>query len=274
MEKREFNTGDRIPEEYVFSAIKEFNESKEKSYEDYFYLRALRTSWLLQNPDANHIICLEVPHQGEKNKPYTCFTDYTEIPEGTKITLEYPSGSKAEIDVTGETYLTKGKKKILYDGRYCAVSGFVFAVVDGKYSVLANLRGPGCPDFRDQWNCPCGYLERDEDSIGGILREIREECGLYLEREDLKPVYVETRPPECNGGNVTIRHLGFLRKQRQIKYDPHLSEMGGEKDETRDVRWIPVDEISKYSWAFNHLEVIKKYLPSKLKQRILEFIWR
>ena len=76
--------------------------------------------------------------------------------------------------------------RILYDGRYCAVSGFIFAIVDGKYSVLANKRGEGTPDYQGCWNCPCGFLERNEDSKTGIAREIRKSVTSTSTRRDLK----------------------------------------------------------------------------------------
>ena len=87
-----------------------------------------------------------------KNKPYKAFD---------------PSHSKE----TGDGYgwlVSKEDCRTLYDGRYCAVSGFFYAVVNGKYSVLAEKRGEGTPDFQGMWCCPCGFLEGDENAKEGI----------------------------------------------------------------------------------------------------------
>ena len=140
-----------------------------------------------------------------------------------------------------ESYNCVGKPKTVFSGRFCAVSGFVYAIVDGKYSILANLRGPGTPDYQGCWNAVCGFLERYENSKEGIAREMLEECGFQIDTDDLKIVHVETEPEECNNGNVTIRHTAFLGK-----IIPHyVKKEGGEENEVESVKWIPVDEFDK-----------------------------
>ena len=159
--------------------------------------------------------------------------------------------------------------RILYDGRYCAVSGFIFAIVDGKYSVLANKRGEGTPDYQGCWNCPCGFLERNEDSKTGIAREIKEECNFDIDPKRLKIVYVETEPERCNNGNVTIRHRAFIGHQNQISIT-EVDNTTGEVNEVSDIRWISVDDINKYEWAFHHDETIAQYIPGKFTRRLIE----
>ena len=166
-------------------------------------------------------------------------------------------------------YICKGSPKTIYDGRFVAVSGFIFAVVDGKYSILANLRGKGTPDYQGYWNAPCGYLERFENSKQGIQREIFEECGFIIDTEDLKIKHVETEPEECNNGNVTIRHIAFLGK---IKPE-YVNKTGGEENEVDSVKWIPIDELDNYKWAFNHRKTIEKYAPKKWKRKLIEFYY-
>ena len=166
-----------------------------------------------------------------------------------------------------ESYNCIGKPKTVFSGRFCAVSGFVYAIVDGKYSILANLRGPGTPDYQGCWNAVCGFLERYENSKEGIAREMLEECGFQIDTDDLKIVHVETEPEECNNGNVTIRHTAFLGK-----IIPHyVKKEGGEENEVDSVKWIPVDEFDNYKWAFNHAKTTKLYAPGKIKRWLIEF---
>lgn len=165
------------------------------------------------------------------------------------------------------TYRCYGKPMTVFSGRFCAVSGFIYAIVDGKYCVLTNLRGPGTPDYQGYWNAPCGYLERYENSKEGIAREILEECGFQIDTDDLKVIYVETEPEECNNGNVTIRHTSFLGK-----IIPHyIDKEGGEENEVDSVKWIPIDDIDDYKWAFNHRKTVEKYAPKKWKRKLIEF---
>ena len=164
-------------------------------------------------------------------------------------------------------YCCNGNPKTVFSGRFCAVSGFIYAIVNGKYSILANLRGPGTPDYQGCWNAVCGFLERYENSKEGIAREMLEECGFQIDTDDLKIIHVETDPAECNNGNVTIRHTAFLGK-----IIPHyVAKEGGEENEVDSVKWIPVDEFDNYKWAFNHAKTTKLYAPKKWKRWLIEF---
>ena len=186
-----------------------------------------------------------------KNFPYKAW-----LPENVT-----PTSSVDEVDTC------KGKPKTVFSGRFCAVSGFVYAIVDGKYSILANLRGPGTPDYQGCWNAVCGFLERYENSKEGIAREMLEECGFQIDTDDLKIIHVETDPAECNNGNVTIRHTAFLGK-----IIPHyVTKEGGEENEVDSVKWIPVDDFDNYKWAFNHAKTTKLYAPKKWKRWLIEF---
>jgi 8-oxo-dGTP pyrophosphatase MutT (NUDIX family) len=188
----------------------------------------------------------------------------------------YENVSDASGDVAKE-YICSGDPIILYDGRYCAVAGFVFAIVGGKFSVLANKRGPGTPDFQGYWNCPCGYLEKYESSIEGIAREIYEECAFAIDMDELKVVGVETRPEICENGNVTIRHTAFVG--RQVQYFNNWNWLGdtsrgGEENEVAAVRWVPIDHLDEHRWAFNHKELIRQYAPPKFKRFLLELLYK
>jgi len=168
-----------------------------------------------------------------------------------------------------EAYKCTGKPKTVFSGRFVAVSGFIFAIVDGKYSILANLRGEGTPDYQGCWNAVCGFLECFENSKEGIQREIFEECGFIIDTDDLKIVHVETEPEECNNGNVTIRHRAFLGKI----IPQYVTKEGGEENEVDSVKWIPIDEIDNYKWAFNHRKTIELYAPTKWKRKLIEFYY-
>ena len=169
-----------------------------------------------------------------------------------------------------EKWACAGKPKTVFSGRFVAVSGFIYAIVNGKYSILANLRGEGTPDYQNHWNAVCGFLERYENSKEGIAREILEECGFQIDTDDLKVVYVETEPEDCNNGNVTIRHRAFLGKI----IPKYVEREGGEENEVDGVKWIPVDELDNYKWAFNHRKTIEIYAPKKWKRRLIEIFYK
>lgn len=142
--------------------------------------------------------------------------------------------------------------KTLWSGRYCAVAAFVFRRIEGIWAVLANKRGSGTPDYQGCWNAVCGFLEADEDAKHGCSREIFEETGYVIKPEKFLEVYTHTNPLTSNNANVTLRHLAIIFES-EIK---HKIAVGGEENEVDEVKWIPIQQIFNYTWAFDHAAII------------------
>lgn len=140
--------------------------------------------------------------------------------------------------------------------RACAVVAILFAKIDDNLFVLANKRGKGTPDFQGCWNCPCGYLDYDEDVFEAAAREVNEETGIVVKPEELSIVSVNSNPKE-NRQNVTIR-LAAILPADVVNQKFNLDHM--EEDEVEDVGWINVNFINNYQWAFGHETLIKKVL--------------
>ncbi|WP_283139575.1 NUDIX hydrolase [Rhizohabitans arisaemae] len=78
-----------------------------------------------------------------------------------------------------------------------------------------------------RWEAPGGVLERDEDVITGLVREVREETGLEVEPLALTGVYK----------NMTRAIIALVFRCKVI---------GGrltETDEARSFRWVTADEV-------------------------------
>jgi len=58
---------------------------------------------------------------------------------------------------------------------------------DGE--VLVIRRTVTCPRAPLHWNFPGGYVEDDESTVDGALRELREETGVSARREDLRLLF-------------------------------------------------------------------------------------
>ena len=61
--------------------------------------------------------------------------------------------------------------------------------------------------------------------------------------------------PQSNKQNVTIRHCVIL--EDKTTSDFKLSNKNSEYKEVEDVKWIPLDEIDNYEWAFDHKTLIQ-----------------
>ena len=152
----------------------------------------------------------------------------------------------------------KFRGKEFWFSRSVAVTLFTFCENEkGKMCILANRRGTGTPDFQGYWNAPCGYLDFDENSFMAAQRETYEETGVYVKTESIKLLDCNSDPNDNKRQNVTLRHYAILEGHTSdYKLDTRFSE----KNEVSDVKWIPLDEIYNYEWAFNHKKLIDKYV--------------
>lgn len=155
------------------------------------------------------------------------------------------------VEINGHTF---------WISRSVAVVGFVYGYDTEEHEyILAVQRGTGTPDpeFVGCWCLPCGYVDYDETTEEALKREIFEETGI-----DKKNFYstdlleVNSDPKSDKRQNITLRYECLLIGD--IK-DIKLTTENSEKDEVSDVKWIPIDEIDNYKWAFNHKELIKYY---------------
>ena len=141
------------------------------------------------------------------------------------------------------------KGKTFWVSRSCAVAVFVFADIYGEWYIAANKRGSGCPDFVGYWNCPCGYVDYGETTKQAAKREFFEEMGFAP--ENLKFINYNDNPSD-NKQNITFRFAEVLTRYALPSLDSGYSE----PDEVEEVKWIPLKDIGKYTWAFGHDKLI------------------
>ena len=138
--------------------------------------------------------------------------------------------------------------------RSVAVVCFVFTEDEnGKVYILANKRGKGCPDYVGKWNAPCGFLDFNETAAEGAVREVYEECGLHIDPSILVEFNADSDPRSGSGNqSINIRFCCEIDNGLSA----NLNSDHSEKDEVEEIKWIPVDEIENYEWAFNHKDRI------------------
>ena len=150
-------------------------------------------------------------------------------------------------------FSVKVNGKEYWISRSVAVVGYVHK----QGCILAIQRGKGTPDpeFVGKWCLPCGYLDYDETCWEAVKREIHEETGILINENNsvLNGTEVNSDPKADKRQNVTVRY--------KIWYcgNDELSTKFSEKNEVSDIKWIPIDEVDNYEWAFNHKELIKDY---------------
>ena len=154
-----------------------------------------------------------------------------------------------------------GKEQIFWYSRSMAAAIFVFAPnKDEELCILANKRGPGCPDFIGCWCCPCGYLEYEDTLKEAGVRECKEETGVIISIDSVKFAEINDDPKDSNHQNVTARFYTTLDSVVTT------SNSENEDEETSDIQWIPIKELNNYNWAFNHDRIITHILKDYLKK--------
>lgn len=147
-----------------------------------------------------------------------------------------------------------------------------------KSFYLVSKRGSGCPDHNGKWQCTCGYLDFDETLMEAVLREIKEELGLDLEKAIMEqdpenPVVYSINllavrdDPEADARqNVTFRYLidvdydwvSELMMNDTINID--TESRGGEPGEIESIALVSCMDLDREpflnNWAFNHYELL------------------
>lgn len=121
---------------------------------------------------------------------------------------------------------------------------------DGDWCVLASERGLEAADFRGMWNCPCGYLDYDETTKECAVRECFEETGVQIPIDSLVFINYEDDPVTANRQNVTFRFGAKI--EDHITTDFKFSKEKNEGAEVGEIKWIKIEDIDNYEWAFNH----------------------
>lgn len=137
-----------------------------------------------------------------------------------------------------------------------AALGIIYKInEDGKLYFVANKRGKGCPDYNGYWNIPCGYFDLEDDSILiAASREIYEETGLNVPVDRWNLWYVNSKPTD----GKHVLSLRFIAKFDE-NFGTFTSE-NSEENEVDDIKWICIDDVDNYDWAFNQREVIDELI--------------
>ena len=141
--------------------------------------------------------------------------------------------------------------------RSTAVVGLVFTNDEGL-KILAGKRGKACPDEVGKWCLPCGYVDYDETVKDACIREIKEETNLIVDKDSL--FFLNYNDDLEGKQNITFRFFSYGANYSKQTITGKFAD----KDEVDEVKWIRLDEIGNYDWAFNHKNLIADIVLNKL----------
>lgn len=130
-------------------------------------------------------------------------------------------------------------------GVYHLVAEVYAVTTDGQ--VLVTRRHPE-KAFGGLWEVTGGSVLKGEGPVEGALRELREETGIAVSPEDLRPVYVDNSWE----GQPSIYHC-FL-----AVFDPREQTVRLQEGETVDWKLLPCEDFRRFVLTDEFVEVVRR----------------
>ena len=127
---------------------------------------------------------------------------------------------------TGKTLVRR--KEFLKPGEYILASQAI--ILNSKKQILISKRSEFKDKFPLMWECNGGAVLTGETSLDGVVREIQEELGITLNKED--GIYIKTAK-----SNYRFKDIYLFVKDIEIK-DIKFTDK-----EAIESKWVSIDEF-------------------------------
>ncbi len=117
-------------------------------------------------------------------------------------------------------------------------------------TILMQLRDENCKHYPNKWCFPGGCCEKNEKPIDTVIREVKEEYGLKIDKSSRKLIFSGIHPAISN--KISYVFLCFVSLDQQ----PVLNEGA-------DMKWMTIKEIKSISLGFGQ-EVIISYIEKNI----------
>lgn len=137
-------------------------------------------------------------------------------------------------------------------GRYNSRQMVVNGIIEDKEKILLIRRGiePGY----GKWALPGGYLDWDETLQEGVIREVKEETGLYTRVKSFLSFFDSI---QRNSQNIAAVFVLQMTENKEIII---------QREEVLESGWFGLDELPE-GVAFDHNLMIEEYRKSVNKEK-------
>lgn len=132
-----------------------------------------------------------------------------------------------------------------YSSPSLTVDAVATRVRDGAIEALMIQRGPNPPEWQGKWAFPGGFVDVGEDPVDAVLRELREETGVYGRNPTLLTVL-------GSPGRDPRKHCVGLFYRVDVDGDSKPSA----GDDAVNAEWVPLGMMNAENVAGDHIEVI------------------
>ena len=129
---------------------------------------------------------------------------------------------------TGRTLIRH--KEFLKPGEYIVACQAI--ILNSKREILISKRSEFKEKFLFMWECNGGAVLAGETSLDGVVREIKEELGIILDKED--GIYIKTAQ-----NNYRFKDIYLFVK------DIEIEDIKFTDKEAIEAKWIDIDEFIK-----------------------------
>lgn len=147
------------------------------------------------------------------------------------------------VDIYDENKNKTGKTKIrhkdtLEKGEF--ILGIQAIIINSKKQILISQRSELKEKLPLKWECNGGALLSDEEALDGLIREIYEELGIKLLKEDA--IFLKT-----------VKNSYRFKDIYLFKKDIKIEELKYTDGEVIDAKWVDINEFIK---MFNDGEIV------------------
>lgn len=140
-----------------------------------------------------------------------------------------------KVDIYDENKNKTGKTKIrhkdvLEPDEY--IIGVQAIIINSKNQILISQRSKNKKILPLKWECNGGAISSGEEILDGLIREIYEELGVYLDKN--KAIFLKT----AKNDNVFKEIFIF-------KEDISIEEINFEDGEAQEAKWVTIEEFIK-----------------------------
>ena len=140
-----------------------------------------------------------------------------------------------KVDIYDENKNKTGKVKIrhkdvLEPGEF--IIGVQAIIINSKNQILISQRSKNKKVLPLKWECNGGALSSGENILDGLVREIYEELGIYLDKD--KAIFLKTAK-----NNNVFKEIFLFKK------DLSIDKINFEDGEAQNAKWVTIDEFVK-----------------------------
>ena len=121
-------------------------------------------------------------------------------------------------------------------------------IINSKGEILMQKRSHLKKSNPNGWGCSAsGHIDAGENIITGALRELDEEIGVEVTKDDLR--FIGTVYEDYETNNMIIKHIAEVYL---IHKDIDINELTLQEEEVSDAKYYTIDEAEKTDFAEKH----------------------